>query len=383
MQKIILFYLSFLSKILLKIKKPYIIGVTASAGKTTISKFVITYLEEEFGAENVEFSRYNYNGEYGLPLTIIGAKTGGKNPLLWAKVFFVFLKKIFQKYPHFLVLEYGIDHIGEMDFLISIARPDIAIIGEVVPNHMEQFGTEEAYRKEKLKLTAGKNLIIHESLRDFLDENILKKSVFYGKNENISNIFAKKISANTDGTAGEIIFENTTHHINVPMIGDYQIINALPIFQIAKILEKNPKNIEKISKKFLITSGRSGLFEAKNHSKIIDGSYNGGFLSLVEGMKSTLVFAEKYQIFVFIGDMRELGDFEQEKHEELAREAIKIFENHKNTEFFLVGKVMQKYAKPILEKNFTTFSGLSSRKMGEIIAEKIETSEKKILVFVK
>lgn len=100
-------------------------------------------------------------------------------------------------------------------------------------------------------------------------------------------------------------------------------------------------------------------------------------------MKSTLVFAEKYQIFVFVGDMRELGDFEQEKHEELAREAIKIFENHKNTEFFLVGKVMQKYTKPILEKNFTTFSGLSSRKMGEIIAEKIETSEKKILVFVK
>lgn len=72
--------------------------------------------------------------------------------------------------------------------------------------------------------------------------------------------------------------------------------------------------------------GRSALFDGIHDSKIIDGSYNGGFLSMIEGMKSTLVFAPEYTIFVFLGDMRELGDFEKEKHEELANEAIKIFQ---------------------------------------------------------
>lgn len=72
-------------------------------------------------------------------------------------------------YPKYLVLEYGIDHPGEMDFLLSIAVPDIAIITEIIPNHIEQFGTLDAYRKEKLKITqSAKELIIHDSGRPFI-----------------------------------------------------------------------------------------------------------------------------------------------------------------------------------------------------------------------
>lgn len=307
MHKILRIYLAILAKILIKIKKPYIIGVTASAGKTTISRFVISYLQSEFGEDSVEFSRYNYNGEYGLPLTIIGAKSGGKSPLLWLKVFFIFFKKIFTKYPKFLVLEYGIDHIGEMDFLLKIAIPEIAIIGEIVPNHMEQFVTIDAYRGEKLKLSRAKHIILHESLRDFVNEKILQKSVIYGtKNQNFTKIFAKNIRATTAGTSAEIFFDEKKYEISIAMIGNYQIENTLPIFEIAKILGKNPKSIEKFAKKFFIKSGRSGLFDGKNNSKIIDGSYNGGFLSLIEGMRSVRAFSGEYRIFVFIGDMREL-----------------------------------------------------------------------------
>jgi UDP-N-acetylmuramyl pentapeptide synthase len=57
-----------------------------------------------------------------------------------------------------------------MDFLLSIAIPDIAIITEVFPNHIEQFITLEAYRAEKLKMTKdAKYLILHDSLRPFVD----------------------------------------------------------------------------------------------------------------------------------------------------------------------------------------------------------------------
>ena len=76
-------YLSWLTRLIIAIKKPYIIGVTGTVGKTTISQVVADFLSREYGEKNVGYSRYHYNGEYGLPLTIIGAKTGGKNPLLW------------------------------------------------------------------------------------------------------------------------------------------------------------------------------------------------------------------------------------------------------------------------------------------------------------
>lgn len=64
-----------------------------------------------------------------------------------------------------------------MDFLLSIAVPEIAIITEVAPNHLEQFGTFDLYRKEKLKITRqAKHLIIHDTLRDALERD----AFYYG-----------------------------------------------------------------------------------------------------------------------------------------------------------------------------------------------------------
>ena len=70
-------------------------------------------------------------------------------------------------YPRYLILEYGIDHPGEMEYLISIVRPDIAVLSPVVPNHLEQFGTFERYRDAKLLLieSAKFHSIAHESLK--------------------------------------------------------------------------------------------------------------------------------------------------------------------------------------------------------------------------
>lgn len=84
-------------------------------------------------------SPYHYNGEFGLPLSIIGARTGGKNPFLWIWVFIIAFSRLWRSYPKYLILEYGIDHPGEMEFLLSIVHPDIGIISGVAPNHLEQF----------------------------------------------------------------------------------------------------------------------------------------------------------------------------------------------------------------------------------------------------
>lgn len=237
MHRLLKIYLAFLARTLIRIKKPSIIGVTGTAGKTTISRFVSVFLTEEFGEENVGFSRYNYNGEYGLPLTIIGAKTGGKNILKWIWVFFVFLSRFFQKYPKYLVLEYGIDHIGEMDFLLSVAVPDIAIISPIVENHMEQFGTIEHYRNEKLKILAAKHALVHESLYDFISKEYRKKVVFYGSgHREISAIFAEKITENTSGVAVEVSRNSEKCSLTIPMVGGYQAENILPLFGISDIL---------------------------------------------------------------------------------------------------------------------------------------------------
>lgn len=79
-------------------------------------------------------------------------------------------------------MEYGIDHPGEMDFLAKIAKPNIVIFTPIVANHIEQFGSFEAYRDEKLKLiSVSEKNFLHFSLSEFKNKN----SIIYGNSENI------------------------------------------------------------------------------------------------------------------------------------------------------------------------------------------------------
>jgi UDP-N-acetylmuramoyl-tripeptide--D-alanyl-D-alanine ligase len=78
-----------------------------------------------------------------------------RNIFLWLFVFAQGIWLLLWKkstYPKYLVLEYGIDTPGEMQFMLNIARPDIGFLTNISPGHLEQFGTLEAYGKEKFLL---------------------------------------------------------------------------------------------------------------------------------------------------------------------------------------------------------------------------------------
>lgn len=66
-----------------------------------------------------------------------------------------------KEYPKYLVLEYGIDHPGEMDFLTGICKPDVAVVLAISKNHVANFDSYDQYVEEKLKLipNAGKCII--------------------------------------------------------------------------------------------------------------------------------------------------------------------------------------------------------------------------------
>lgn len=162
--------------------------------------------------DSVQISPYHYNGEYGLPLSIIGVKTPGKNPFLWIWTFFVALSRCVRPYPKYLILEYGIDHPGEMSFLLSIVVPDIAIVAPIAPNHLEQFGNIETYRKEKLLiLESAKKRIVHESLRPYTPYDIL----YYGSGS-MSDIDASHFDVSLAGVTADIHVYKSTYPLSLP-----------------------------------------------------------------------------------------------------------------------------------------------------------------------
>lgn len=380
MNSVLLSILAFLSRMIILRHKPYVIGVTGTVGKTTITTHIARYLKKIYGEEAVMISPYHYNGEYGLPLSILWARTGGKNPFLWLWVLAVFIKRLLFPYPRYLILEYGIDHPGEMEFLLSIVIPDIAILTPVAPNHLEQFGSLENYRNDKLLITRDAPLLIaHESLRPYID----REALFYGI-WGMSDIDASHFSFSLERWIwADIHLHDIPYHIQIKALWAYQIENILPLYAIAEMLSLDPLVIEKQSHIFLPESGRSSLIHKNKNTTIIDGSYNGGYESICKSIDAIIPFLPSHRVFFFFWDMRELGDHAWDIHTKLAEYIIEKIPTERNVAFFLVGPLMQKFVFPLLSKQYSCCLSLSSRTLGDEIAIALEREDVPTIITVK
>lgn len=139
LKKILQNKLKTLSHQIIRSHKPEIIGITGSVGKTTTKEAVATVLQSRF---TIRSSYKNYNNEIGLPLTVIGAQSPGRSVSGWLSIFQKAKKLISNSqttYPEMLVLEMGVDHPGDMDYLTSIAKPSRAVITRLGRAHAEFF----------------------------------------------------------------------------------------------------------------------------------------------------------------------------------------------------------------------------------------------------
>ncbi len=380
MHYIFLSFLGFFARTIIQFKKPFIIWVTGTVGKTTVTTHIATFLVHEFGESAVMFSPYHYNGEYGLPLSIIWARTGGKNPFLWIWVFMIAISRLFRSYPQYLILEYGIDHPGEMEFLLSIAHPDIAVILPITANHLEQFWTLESYRNAKLLLWRNaKKLIAYDWLRQYIDRDTLYYSM-----GGMSDIDASHMHMSIEWVSAQVHVKESNYVITIPAFWAYQVENVLPVYGIAFILGIDPTRIGECSHSFLPEAGRSSILSGKGSSVIIDGSYNGGYESICRGIDSVLPFWSSHRILFLLWDMRELGQHEAEIHRSLFDYISEHVGTRHDIRFFLVWPLMQQYLMAWLQENYITYHSLSSREMGIMIENVLlEEKDRATIVYVK
>lgn len=85
MKSLFLTLLASLTKKIIRRHRPFVVGITGTVGKTTVTNFVYDFLSNIYG-DKVYMSPYNYNGEFGLPLTILLSKSPYRNPFLWIAV---------------------------------------------------------------------------------------------------------------------------------------------------------------------------------------------------------------------------------------------------------------------------------------------------------
>jgi len=283
-----------------------LVGITGSNGKTTVKEMLTAILREAAGsADAVLATQGNFNNDIGMPLTLLRLR----------------------KRHQYAVIEMGMNHSGEIDYLTRIASPDVAIINNAGSAHIANLGSLEAIAQAKGEIFAG--LSRQGTAVINADENFAPMwRVLAGAHPLIEFALdaAAPIKAKVQALDAMQLIEVVTPlgkfsaHLHVP--GLHNVSNALAATAAAIALKVPPAKIAAGLEKFSGVAGRLQRLPALHGAVVIDDSYNANPMSLHAAIQ-VLVQAAGKKILV-LGDMGELGIEASRMHAESGAEARKL-----------------------------------------------------------
>ncbi|MBT4723276.1 hypothetical protein HN958_02780 [Candidatus Falkowbacteria bacterium] len=320
------------AKKIIKKYQPKVVGITGSIGKTSAKEATFAILNEKFKTrQNIK----NYNNELGVPLTIIGSKSGGKSVFGWLFVFIKAFKLLIIKssnYPEVLVLEMGADKVGDIGYLVDIAKPDVSVVTKVSPTHIEFFGSLEGIAKEKRKivtcLTDADTAILNfdDKLVMAMQEKTKAKTVTFGHNE-LADVSAVEFQNETQdsvvkGINFKIQYKGSTVPVFLPhVVGSHQTNSALIGAAVGLSLGMNLVDVSVGLKKYKSPKGRMNVIAGIKNSLIVDDTYNSSPEAANKAVESVakLDFENDTRKVAVLGDMLELGEISEKEHFNLGK----------------------------------------------------------------
>jgi UDP-N-acetylmuramoyl-tripeptide--D-alanyl-D-alanine ligase len=250
LKKIIQYYLKLLTKFVLWRHKPFIIAVAGSTNKTPTKEYILKFLREQYGEQEVRGNPRSYNTEIGLPLAILYLESGESSFLKWLKILIKAKGEALfgRKFPKKLVLELGVEQKGDMEYLLKIVLPNIAVITNIEGNYSDsQNNLEELFGEFKMlveKIPAGGTVILNRddervaTLEDFAKANVIT----YGKSPEAD----AKISNLVTGIEGQKFnfnFQDKSEEVEIKKYGKH-FIYAWVIAKIIKSILPGNKGIQ-------------------------------------------------------------------------------------------------------------------------------------------
>ena len=263
-----------------------VVAITGSVGKTSTKDMISSVIETKY---TVCKTKGNLNNHIGLPLTILSLKD-----------------------EEVLVVEMGMNHLGEISVLSNIAKPTIGVITNVGTAHIGNLGSRENILKAKLEILDGMEngkLVINN------DNDMLHKAnnnyITIGIN-NDSDFMAKDIEY------GDVTkFKYNDEEFTIKVGGEAFVYNALMAIAVGTLLKIDINDIKKGIENFKLTNNRLETIDHNGYT-IINDCYNANYDSMKEGIKN-LSNREGRKIAV-LGDMLELGDYSEELHRKVGIE---------------------------------------------------------------
>ena len=316
-----------------------IIGITGSAGKTTL-KNLTSFALKNYG--KVHYSPLSYNNRFGVPISVSNLKND----------------------TDFGVFELGMDKKGEINNLSKIVRPEIGVITNISSAHFKNFRTLKDIAKAKSEIIDnimdGGSIVLNKdnNFYNFLSRKAKKREIkvfsfSLKKNANIRFLEYKKIS---NFYRIKLKINNKFFYFNSKHSGSNFLYNLMACISVANILHLNLKKMQKTFVKFNIPEGRGDIKFIKKFNKkfiLMDESYNANPLSMLSAIENLNNFSRKKikRKIVILGDMLELGKKAKKFHINLSK-IINISDIDK---VYVHGKLIR-----------DTFVNLSNKKKGKI-----------------
>ncbi len=280
-----------------------VVAITGSIGKTTTKEFTAALLSPRF---RVLKSMANFNNHLGLALSLLRIVPSDE----------------------VAVLEMGMSAAGEIRRLAQIAPPDVAVITNIQPVHLQFFKSVDAIalakreilegvKKEGIAVLNGSDPLVRKIASDWKG-----RKIFFGWDPEC-DVCARNVRLQgLDGLEFLLKYGEESAHVLFPFHNRTYVLNVLAACAVASALGLSIENVLPGIAKLKPFTMRGELIKLPNGVLVYDDSYNSNPHALDEALKSLGNLFAHRRIAV-LGDMLELGRNERDFHREAGKAVVR------------------------------------------------------------
>ena len=281
-----------------------VVGVTGSVGKTTTKDMIAAVLSARF---RVLKTAGNLNNNFGLPRMLLQL----------------------ERDHEIAVIEMGMNHPGEIDYLTRIARPDVAVITNIGDAHIGNLGSKENILKAKAEIFGGlseKGIAIlngDDPLLRTLEGKIPFPIRFIGQGEDCAYRAVDIDDTLPDRLVLTARTPEGSYPLEVPQPGRHMLYAAMTAAAVGAYFGMTADEIAAGAASYVPTAMRLDITKLEGNIVLYNGAYNANSDSMISALQ-TMRGARTARKVAVLGDMLEQGAFEEALHRKVGRAAAAL-----------------------------------------------------------
>jgi len=274
-----------------------VVAITGSNGKTTTRKMTAAVVSQRF---RTLATSGNLNNEIGLPLTLFKLDSSHERA----------------------VLELGMNHPGEIGRLGEICTPDIGVITNIGPAHLEGLGSMEGVMHakgellDKIRPDGTAVLNADDPMVLQLANKTSKEVLLYGLSKDAA-VRALSVKEQNLGLSVHLRLPKENIVVDLRTPARFMVSNALAAAAVGHLMSLSAQEIKAGLEKFEPVRGRLNLFKTGNGINIIDDTYNANPGSMSAAISTLKSLKGNSRGILIVGDMLELGNHSEYLHKKI------------------------------------------------------------------